>query len=44
MNAIKTIDTMRDEFEWHSKMLTNRLRFICLFIDINEMAETFKDF
>ena len=26
-------DTKRNEFAWHSKILTNRLRFICLFIN-----------
>ena len=30
---------MRDEFAWHSNILTNRLRFISLFVDINEMAK-----
>ena len=29
---------MCDEFEWHSKILTNRLLFICLFV-INEMTK-----
>ena len=41
MNAIRTIDNdiMRDEFAWHSKILTNRLRFISLLADINEMTQ-----
>ena len=30
---------MRDEFAWHSNILTNRLRFISLFVDINEMVK-----
>ena len=37
-------DTMRDKFVWHSKILTNRLWFISLFVDIDEMAKVYKDF
>ena len=32
-------DTMRNRFVWHSKILTNRLLFINLFVDINEEAD-----
>ena len=32
-------DTNRDEFAWHSKLLTNRLRFIILFVVINELTK-----
>ena len=32
-------DTKRDEFAWHSEILTNRLRLISLFININEIGE-----
>ena len=37
-------DTKRDEFAWHNEILNNRLRFICLFIIVNEMAKTYEDF
>ena len=37
-------DTKHDKFEWHNKILTIRLRFICLFVNVKEMAETYKDF
>ena len=37
-------DTKRDEFSWHNKILTNRRRFICLFVSVNEMAETYEYF
>ena len=30
---------MRDEFVWHNKILTSRLRFISLFDDIDEMTK-----
>ena len=33
-------NTMRDEFAWYSKILTNRLQFISLFVDINEIIKT----
>ena len=36
-------DTMRNKFVWHSKILTNLLRLISLFIDINEMAKAYKN-
>ena len=42
MNAIRTIpmnDTMHDKFAWHSKLLTNWLRFISLFVVINEITK-----
>ena len=35
---------MRDEFAWHNKILTNRLRFISLFVNINEMAKAYDNF
>ena len=28
-------DTKCDEFAWHNNILTNRLRFICLFVNVN---------
>ena len=34
-------DTKRDEFAWHSKLLTNRLRFICLFVNVNELVKKY---
>ena len=34
-------DTKRDEF---GKKLTNLLRLICLFVNVNEMAERYEDF
>ena len=37
-------DTMCDEFAWQSKILTNRIWFICLFVEINEMAKAYEDF
>ena len=33
-------DTKRDESAWHNKILTNRLRFICLLDNVNDIAET----
>ena len=38
------IGMMRDEFAWHSKLLTNRLRFISLFVVINEMTKSSRNF
>ena len=32
-------DNMHDEFAWHIKLVTNQLRFISLFVVINEMTE-----
>ena len=37
-------DTKRDEFAWHNKILTNQLRFICLFVNVNGMAKSYEDF
>ena len=37
-------DTKLEEFAWHNKLLTNRLQFICLFVNVNEMTETYEDF
>ena len=37
-NKNNSDDAMCD-FAWHSKILTNRLRSISLFIDINEMTK-----
>ena len=36
--------TKRNEFAWHSKILTNPLRFICLFFNINNLSKTYEDF
>ena len=35
-------DIKRDEFAWHNKILTNRLRFICLFGQILRYGNNFK--
>ena len=35
--------TVRDEFAWHNKILTNLLRFMSLFVDINEMAKAYEN-
>ena len=35
--------TKRDESAWHNKIITNSLRFICLFVNVNEMVKTYKD-
>ena len=43
-NKNNRIDTKRDEFAWHNKILTNRLWFICLFVNVNEMAKSYEDF
>ena len=43
-NNNKIYDTKRDEFAWHSKILTNRHRFISLVVIVNEMAKTYEDF
>ena len=32
-------DTMRNKFVWESKLLTNQIRFISLFVVINEMTK-----
>ena len=37
MNAIRTIEKIL------SKILTKWLRFICLFVNVNEMAGTYED-
>ena len=29
---------------WHSNISTNRLRFNCLFVNVNEMAKAYEDF
>ena len=42
-NKNNIYDTKRDEFAWHNKILTNRLRFICLFVNVNEMAKTYEE-
>ena len=34
-------DTKRDEFVWHNKILTNRLRFICLPNKFGESAKPY---
>ena len=44
MNAIRTIDMIiyrYDEYEWHSKLLTYRLRLIGLFVVINEIIRMY---
>ena len=38
-NKNNKYDTNRDKFTWHNKILTNRLRFISLFINVNEMTK-----
>ena len=38
------MNTMRVEFACHSKLLTNRLRFISLLVVINEMTEIYMNF
>ena len=44
-NKYNRKDTKRDEFAWHSKTLTNRLRFIRLFVNVNltKLAKTYVD-
>ena len=46
MNAIRTIEKIPSvkNLRGITKLLINQLRFICLFVNVNEMAETCKDF
>ena len=50
MNAIRTIEKIPGgtNLRGITKLLTNQLRFICLFVNnislLNEMAETHEDF
>ena len=39
-NKNNRYNTKRDEFAWHSILLTNRLRFTGLFVVINELIFT----
>ena len=45
-NAIRTIDKIPSvtDFAWHYNILTNPLRFICLFVNVNEIAKAYEDF
>ena len=43
-NKNNTYYTKRDEFAWHNKILTNPLWFICLLVNVNEMAKAYEDF
>ena len=40
----KNNNTMPNEFAWHSKTLTIKLRFICLSVDINEITKASANF
>ena len=37
-------DTKRNEFAWHCKILTNRLWFICLFVNDKNLTKNYDDF
>ena len=37
-------DTKRNEFAWHNKILTNRLRVICLIVNVNEIGLSVRGF
>ena len=37
-----TCDNMHIEFSWYDKQITNKLQFINLFIDLNEITKTLK--
>ena len=43
-NKNNKYDTKSDEFELHNKILNNRPWFICLFVNVNEMAKKYEDF
>ena len=43
-NKNNIYDTKRDGFAWHNTILTNPLRFIYLFVNVNEMAKAYEDF
>ena len=36
--------TKRDESAWQNKILTIPLLFICLFVNVNELAKKYEDF
>ena len=39
----KSKETMQNVFAWYSKILTNRLWFICLFVNIKKLAKKYED-